>query len=138
MRYLSSCRRALWSGVAVVVVLAGALAVSVPAAAQWVGYPTPHVPRKADGGVDMRAPAPRLANGKPDFSGIWISDRTKEGEQTISDASSLPSGKYMQNMGVEMPGGLPYQAWERFALWLVVGLLLYGFYGFKHSKLRQA
>ena len=34
--------------------------------------------------------------------------------------------------------GLPYQAWERFALWLVVGLLLYGFYGFKHSKLRQA
>ena len=34
--------------------------------------------------------------------------------------------------------GLPYQAWERFALWLVLGLLLYGFYGFKHSKLRQA
>ena len=33
--------------------------------------------------------------------------------------------------------GLPYQAWERFALWLVLGLLLYGFYGFKHSKLRQ-
>lgn len=34
--------------------------------------------------------------------------------------------------------GLPYQAWERFGLWLAVGLVLYGFYGFKHSKLHQA
>jgi APA family basic amino acid/polyamine antiporter len=34
--------------------------------------------------------------------------------------------------------GLPYQAWERFGLWLVVGLVLYVAYGFKHSKLRQS
>ena len=81
------------------------------AAAQWVGYPTAGVPRKADGKVDMTAPAPRLANGKPDLSGIWISDRTEEGEETISDASTLPSGRHMQNMGVDMPGGLPYQPW---------------------------
>ena len=33
--------------------------------------------------------------------------------------------------------GLPYQAWERFGIWLVVGLVLYVAYGFKHSKLRQ-
>ncbi len=32
--------------------------------------------------------------------------------------------------------GLPYQAWERFVLWLAVGLVLYGLYGFRHSKLR--
>jgi hypothetical protein len=92
-----------------------ALAVLVavaPAAAQWVGYPTAGVPRKADGKVDMTAPAPRLANGKPDFSGIWISDRTEEGQETISDASSLPSGRHMANMGVDMEGGLPYQPWQ--------------------------
>jgi hypothetical protein len=89
-----------------------ALLMSAPAAAQWVGYPTAGVPRKADGKVDMTAPAPRLANGKPDFSGIWISDRTEPGQETISDTSSLPSGRHMANMGVDFEGGLPYQPWQ--------------------------
>ncbi len=34
--------------------------------------------------------------------------------------------------------GLPHQAWVRFCVWLVVGLLLYFFYGFWHSILRSA
>ena len=34
--------------------------------------------------------------------------------------------------------GLPYQAWERFALWLGVGILLYFAYGYSHSKLRRS
>ena len=34
--------------------------------------------------------------------------------------------------------GLPYQAWERFALWLGVGILLYFAYGYSHSKLRHS
>jgi hypothetical protein len=89
-----------------------AFLVAAPIAAQWVGYATAGVPRKADGTADMTAPAPRLADGKPDFSGIWISDRTEPGQETISDASRLPSGRHMQNMGVDMEGGLPYQAWQ--------------------------
>ena len=32
--------------------------------------------------------------------------------------------------------GLPQQAWERFFWWLVIGLVLYFVYGFKHSTLR--
>jgi APA family basic amino acid/polyamine antiporter len=32
--------------------------------------------------------------------------------------------------------GLPYQAWERFGLWLGIGLLLYFLYGVRHSRLR--
>ena len=32
--------------------------------------------------------------------------------------------------------GLPPQAWERFGLWLLLGLAVYAAYGYRHSKLR--
>jgi APA family basic amino acid/polyamine antiporter len=32
--------------------------------------------------------------------------------------------------------GLPRSAWERFGVWLVIGLVLYFTYGFSHSRLR--
>jgi APA family basic amino acid/polyamine antiporter len=32
--------------------------------------------------------------------------------------------------------GLPRQAWERFGVWLAVGLLIYFLYGYRHSRLR--
>jgi APA family basic amino acid/polyamine antiporter len=34
--------------------------------------------------------------------------------------------------------GLPIHAWERFGIWLAIGLALYFVYGFKNSKLRRA
>jgi APA family basic amino acid/polyamine antiporter len=34
--------------------------------------------------------------------------------------------------------GLPRQAWERFGIWLVIGLTLYFLYGYQHSRLRAA
>ncbi|MGH7567938.1 MAG: amino acid permease [Gemmatimonadales bacterium] len=33
--------------------------------------------------------------------------------------------------------GLPRQAWERFGLWLALGLALYFAYGYRHSRLRR-
>jgi len=33
--------------------------------------------------------------------------------------------------------GLPPTAWERFAAWLAIGLILYFCYGYRHSKLRK-
>jgi APA family basic amino acid/polyamine antiporter len=33
--------------------------------------------------------------------------------------------------------GLPYQAWERFGLWLGIGLVIYFAYGVRHSRLRS-
>ena len=33
--------------------------------------------------------------------------------------------------------GLPAQAWERFGVWLAIGLLVYFVYGYRHSRLRN-
>jgi APA family basic amino acid/polyamine antiporter len=34
--------------------------------------------------------------------------------------------------------GLPRQAWERFGIWLVIGLAVYFLYGYRHSKIRNS
>ena len=44
---------------------------AAPAAAQWLNYPTPDLPRTADGKPNLAAPAPRTADGRPDLSGMW-------------------------------------------------------------------
>jgi APA family basic amino acid/polyamine antiporter len=33
--------------------------------------------------------------------------------------------------------GLPRQAWERFAIWLAIGLVFYFLYGHRKSRLRE-
>ncbi|HLK49185.1 MAG TPA: hypothetical protein VKT49_13680 [Bryobacteraceae bacterium] len=44
---------------------------SVPVCAQWLGLPTPGIPRTADGKPNLTAPAPRTPDGHPDMSGMW-------------------------------------------------------------------
>jgi hypothetical protein len=97
-------------GRALALLMAFAVFGSPTASAQWLDNPTTGVPRKADGTVDMTAPAPKLADGKPDFSGIWIS--AKAGQDVASDGHDLGSGPQMANIGVSLEGGLPYQAWQ--------------------------
>ena len=49
------------------------LASATPATAQWLGVPTPGIPRTADGKPDLTAPAPRTADGRPELTGLWRS-----------------------------------------------------------------
>ena len=46
-----------------------------PVAAQWLTLPTPNVPRLDDGAVDLSAPIPLTAAGRPDLTGLWRPSR---------------------------------------------------------------
>jgi len=80
--------------------------------AQWINYPAAGAPRKADGKVDMSAATPRMADRKPDFSGIWTSDEVDPRRPGVPpNPHDATTSRRMVNLGVELPGGLPYQAW---------------------------
>jgi hypothetical protein len=82
--------------------------------AQWIGYPTPGIPRKADGSADLTAPAPRTRDNKPDLSGMWFAAKT------VSSSCRKPGciseermAREQVNLGLNMPGGLPYTEWSK-------------------------
>ena len=103
-------------------VVTAALLASAPLTAQWVNYPMPGVPRRADGKVNMAAPAPRLADGRPDLSGLWMTAEPNRGAgrgtpppvnvpDEAGDQRNVTASRQMRDMGVDLPGGLPYQPW---------------------------
>ena len=57
-----------------VAAMASFLWIAGTAPAQWLNYPTPGTPRLPNGKANLRAPAPRMANDKPDLSGIWATE----------------------------------------------------------------
>jgi hypothetical protein len=98
--------------ITLVFVLLGALPSVVPA--QWLGYPTPGVPRNADGSPDLTAPTPRTVGDRPDLSGIWFA------AVTVADAcrqegciTESRMAREQINLGINMPDGLPYSEWSK-------------------------
>jgi hypothetical protein len=77
------------------------------AAAQWLNYPTPGIPRLPDGKPNLTAPAPRAVGGKPDLSGIWA----LEAPCPSDGCRDYPAGPEFADFGARLSGGLPYQPW---------------------------
>ena len=60
------------------------------ALAQWINYPTPGIPRTADGKPDLSSPAPSTADGKPDLSGIWSLIKKGAGPSQLKPSEIKP------------------------------------------------
>jgi hypothetical protein len=79
--------------------------------AQWPRYPTPDVPRTADGEVDLDGPVPRTADGHPDLSGLWRVPRGAGNDLEVPDDAPPIAG--FRDVGQNIEGGLPFQDWAR-------------------------
>jgi len=110
------------------------LMAAVPAAlvAQWPSYPTPGVPRTADGKPNLSAPAPKTPDGKPDLTGLWenaqpigsappaaapkaktpaSSDDFFAGIKTNDDFVAIVKQSPFWYLGSSFKDGLPFQPW---------------------------
>jgi hypothetical protein len=104
-----------------------ALLALTPAAlfAQWPNYPTPGVPKTADGKPNLAGPTPRAADGHPDLSGVWQYQRppgtpapAKPDPVTANQAPatndiiplSVRTSQFW-NLGASFKDGLPFQPW---------------------------
>ena len=91
------------------ITMAATLLLGGPALAQWLNYPTPGVPRLANGKPNLTAPAPRISDGKPDLSGIWGWEDNRPCPP--DGCPDIRVGQEFINIGWSLKGGLPYQPW---------------------------
>jgi hypothetical protein len=85
--------------------------VSAASAGQWLSHLTPDTPRLADGRPNLKAPAPRLLDGKVSFSGIW-----EVTPDTVMPTDGRIRSKFIYDIAAARPGGAPFRPAAR-AVW---------------------
>ena len=79
---------------------------AVSASAQWLDYPTPGIPRTANGKPNLTAPVPKATDGHPDLSGLWL--RVRNPNERVTVLAMGPNLEDFMRSGEKIPPLLPF------------------------------